>query len=152
MACDVGDDGDLARFQDSSSRLSAAFPGAAGYFSRFVVNTATYSISTLASPNLFHWLTQGFWLRHPTISLGHARVLTGVRDKPGSPDGLMLAGWGGSPTLACWGGLGHARKPCVTLRVILFLRCLFTKYQLPSTLFFSFQRANSFPRPEAEVF
>src|SRR6185312_13610425 len=135
MACDVGDDGDLARFQDSSSRLSAAFPGAAGYFSRFVVNTATYSISTLASPNHFLGSRKG---------LNRGPRQAGV---PGRPD-VGRVGW--KPDVGLLGWTGSRKKTLRHPKGHSLLEMLV--YQLPTTLFFSFQRANSFPRPEAEVF
>src|SRR5690242_4560610 len=64
-----------------SRAITAIYKGAAGYFCPFVANKPTYPISTLASPNLFHWVTQSFPLGHARFSLGHPRVILFYEDR-----------------------------------------------------------------------
>ena len=77
------------------------FRGAAGYFCVFVANKRTSAISTLASPRVFHWATQGFPLGHPTISLDDPSVWDPQR-------ACFLACWGGR----VWGPRTSRFWPC----------------------------------------
>lgn len=53
------------------SAITAVARGSAPIFTSFAATKAAYPISTLGSPNLFHWVTPSFPLGHPKFCLGH---------------------------------------------------------------------------------
>src|SRR5258707_12053587 len=61
MTCDVGDHGDLS---------TPCRP-----FSTFCCKQRSWAISTLGSPNVFHWVTQRFPLGHPRFPTGSPKGL-----------------------------------------------------------------------------
>src|SRR5690349_11758470 len=66
-------------------------------FCRFVANKHTSRFSTLGSPRVFHWVTQGFPLGHPRKTLR----LPSVR-RPASPDlGAAEGNSRGIPAIKC---------------------------------------------------